>query len=141
MFKFCDFLFYFFVFLGFFSKLLRLILKVNQVTTGHKKWPKMGQNSILSLGWSPLQQLEVGPRNGPYLLVRCKDGTTKYQKHYYWLLIAEKDKMYWPRFFSDMAMIIYKEVPLIYLLLLLAFDMAESLSMFVCMNVTSIGEV
>ena len=30
---------------GFFSKLLRLLLNVTKVTTGHQKWPKMGQNS------------------------------------------------------------------------------------------------
>ena len=29
----------------------------------------MGQNSIKSLGRSPTQELEVGPRSGPYLLV------------------------------------------------------------------------
>ena len=67
------------VFLGFFSKLLRLLLKVTKVTTGHKKLPKMGQNSIISSffarkkalgeGRSPPQELEVGPRSGPYLLV------------------------------------------------------------------------
>ena len=34
-------------FFGFFSKLLRLLLKVTKVTTRHQKWPKMGQNSIL----------------------------------------------------------------------------------------------
>ena len=46
-------------------------------TTGHQKWPKMGQNSIISQsakkasaeGQRPLQELEVGPRSGPYLLV------------------------------------------------------------------------
>ena len=69
----------FFVFLGFLSKFLRLLLKVTKVTTGHQKLPKMGQNSIKSsffarrakksLGRSPPQELEVGPRSGPYLLV------------------------------------------------------------------------
>ena len=29
----------------------------------------MGQNSIISLGRSPPQELEAGPRSGPYLLV------------------------------------------------------------------------
>ena len=52
---------------------------VTKVTTGHKKIPKMGQNSIIrpffarrakkALGRSPPQELEVGPRSGPYLLV------------------------------------------------------------------------
>ena len=51
------------------------------VTTGHQKLPKMGQNSINSSffgrrakkasaeGRSSPQELEVGPRSGPYLLV------------------------------------------------------------------------
>ena len=40
---------FFFVFLGFLSNLLRLILKVTKGTTGHRKSPKkMGQNSIIS---------------------------------------------------------------------------------------------
>ena len=64
----------FFVFFGFLSKLLRLLLKVTKVTTGHKKLPKMGQNSIISSeGRSPPQELEVGPRSGPYLLVDFKN--------------------------------------------------------------------
>ena len=70
------FLFFFFFsgFLGFLSKLQRLLLKVTKVTTGH---PKLGQNSLISslflpglgLGQSPPQELEVGQRSGPYLLV------------------------------------------------------------------------
>ena len=71
-------------FLGFLSKFLRLLLKVTKVTTGHQKLPKMGRNSIISSffaqrakrasaeGWSPPQELEVGPRSGPYLLVFFK---------------------------------------------------------------------
>ena len=31
-----------------FLKLLRLLLNFFKVTTGHKKWPKIGQNSIIS---------------------------------------------------------------------------------------------
>ena len=66
---------------GKYRPLLRLLLKVTKVTTQHQKWPKMGQNSkIGSLfarrgkkasaeGQSPPQELEVGPRSGPYLLV------------------------------------------------------------------------
>ena len=54
------------------------------VTTGHQKLPKMGQNSIKSSffarrakkasakGRSPPQELKVGPRSGPYLLVGDK---------------------------------------------------------------------
>jgi hypothetical protein len=73
-----DFIFNFFWFL---SKLLRLLLNVTTVTTGHQKSPKMGQNSIKSSffarrakkasaeGRSPPQELEVGPRSGSYLLV------------------------------------------------------------------------
>ena len=50
------------------------------VTTGHQKLPKMGQNSIIpsffarrgkkasAKGRSPPQEIEVGPRSGPYLL-------------------------------------------------------------------------
>ena len=82
-FGFLDFsiFFRFFVFLGFLSKLLMLLLKVTKVTTGHQKLPKMGQNIIISSffaqrakkastkGRSPPQELDVGPRSGPYLLV------------------------------------------------------------------------
>ena len=54
------------------------------VTTGHQNMPKMGQISIISSffarrakkasaeGQSPPQELEVGPRSGPYLLVFLK---------------------------------------------------------------------
>ena len=35
----------------------------------NKKLSKMGQNSIKSLSQSSLQELEEGPRSGPYLLV------------------------------------------------------------------------
>ena len=60
-------------FLGFFSKLLMLLLKVTEVTTEHQKWPKVSQNSIKSPffarrakktsagGRSPPQELEVKP--------------------------------------------------------------------------------
>ena len=34
---------------GFFSRLLRLLLKITKVTTGHQNWPKMGQNSIIGV--------------------------------------------------------------------------------------------
>ena len=70
------------VFLGFLSKLLRLLLKVTKVTTGHQKFPKMGQNSIISsLFFCPKGEKSLGrrpkpstgarsrPRSGPYLLV------------------------------------------------------------------------
>ena len=68
-------------FFCFFSKLLRLLLKVTEVTTEHQKWPKISENSIKSptfaqrakkapaLGRSPPQELEVSPRSGLYLLV------------------------------------------------------------------------
>ena len=58
-----------------------LLLKVTKVTTGHQNLPKMGQNSIVTSffarrakktsaeGRSPLQELEVGPHSGTYLLV------------------------------------------------------------------------
>ena len=69
-------------FLGFLSNLLRLLLKVTKVTTGHQKWPKRGQNIIISPFFARRakkasaealpQELEVGPRSGPYLLVFLK---------------------------------------------------------------------
>ena len=61
-----------------------LLLNVSTDTTGRQKSPKMGQNSIsssffaqrakkaLAEGRSPPQELEVGPRSGPYLLVYIK---------------------------------------------------------------------
>ena len=63
-----------------------LLLKVTKFTTGHQKlqkkngqkqhnnlffWPK-GKKS-LSQRPSPPQELEVGPRSGPYLLVVLTD--------------------------------------------------------------------
>ena len=67
---------------GFFSKLLRLLLKVTKVITEHHQWPKMGQNRIISsiflpewqqsLGQSPPQEQEEGPHSGPYLLIKKK---------------------------------------------------------------------
>ena len=63
-----------------------LLLKVTKVTTGHQELPKMGQNSIISSffarrakkasaeGRSSSQELEVGPRSGPYLLVVINRG-------------------------------------------------------------------
>ena len=68
-------------FLGLFSKLLKLLLNVIEVTTEHQKWPLMSTNSVKSSFFpqrvkkasaesqSPLQELEVSPRNGLYLLV------------------------------------------------------------------------
>ena len=74
--------------MGFLSKLLRLLLKVTKVTTGHLKLPKIGKNSIISSffarrarnalaeGQSPQQELEVGPRSEPYLLAPFKSQIT-----------------------------------------------------------------
>ena len=66
----------FFVFLGIFLKLLRLLLKVNEVTNGHQKWPKISKNSIKSPflleGQNKPRELEVSPRSGLYLLVFIK---------------------------------------------------------------------
>ena len=42
IFRFCIIFEVFFGFYGFFSKLLRLLLNVTKVTTGHQKLPKMG---------------------------------------------------------------------------------------------------
>ena len=66
---------------------------VTNVTTkcyhGYYRIPKMGQNSIKSPffarrakkasveGRSPPQELEVGPRSGPYLLVYSKNGIVR----------------------------------------------------------------
>ena len=64
-------------------------MKVTKVTTGHRQLPKMGQNSIISSlfartakkasakGQSPLQEPEVGPHSGPYLLVAMKHACGK----------------------------------------------------------------
>ena len=54
---FYDFFFGFFLdFFGlfrFFLKLLRLLLKDTKVNNGHKKWPKIVQNSIISFFLCP----------------------------------------------------------------------------------------
>ena len=62
--------------------LLMLLLKVTEVTTEHKKWPKISNNSIkssfsdqreeknpLAIDRSPLEELEGSLRSGLYLLV------------------------------------------------------------------------
>ena len=70
----------FFGFSGFFSKLLRVLLNVTEVTTEHQKWPKIGTHSVKAFfcpkgkkasaeSQSPPQELEVSPRSGLYLLV------------------------------------------------------------------------
>ena len=71
----------FFAFEIFFSKFLRLILKVTKFTTSHQKLPKIGPTKYKKLFFacrakkalakdrSPLQELEEGPRSGPHLLV------------------------------------------------------------------------
>ena len=59
----------FLLFCIFCSKLPRLLLKVTEVTTEHKKWPKISTNSVKSLGRSPMQELQVSPLSGLYLLV------------------------------------------------------------------------
>ena len=76
--NFCLFLWKLF---DFFKKLLRLLLNSIEVTTEHQKWPIISTNSVKSYffaqrakkasakGQSPLQELEVGLRSGPYLLV------------------------------------------------------------------------
>ena len=59
-------------FLDFFLKLLRLLLKVTDVTTEHQKWPKIGQSSIISF-FCP--KASAGARSRPLskLFARYKD--------------------------------------------------------------------
>ena len=88
IFEFFWFFLFFWVFFGFISKLLMLLLKVIKVTTGHQKLPKVGQNSLITSffarrakqasaeGRSLPQELEVGPRSGPYFLVLLKGVST-----------------------------------------------------------------
>ena len=45
-----------------------LLLNVTRFTIDHQKWPKLGKNSIISLGQSSPQELKVGPHSRPYLL-------------------------------------------------------------------------
>ena len=85
-FKICWLFFRFFM--VFDGLLQRLLLKVTKVTTGNQKWLKMGQNNTfksffaqrakkaLPEGQSPPQELEEGPRSGPYLLVCGKKRRT-----------------------------------------------------------------
>ena len=53
-----DFLWYLF---GFFSIVLRLLLKGSEGTTKHQKWPKISENSI---------KINFSLQEGLYLLVR-----------------------------------------------------------------------
>ena len=59
-------------------KVTKGLLKVTKVTTGNQKWPKMGQKKSSAKGQSPLQELEEGPRSGPYILVRVIFGQHPY---------------------------------------------------------------
>ena len=60
----------FFGFWKFLSKLLRLVLKVTKVKQHYKLF--LCLKGKKAKGRSPPQELEVGPRNGPYLLVLNK---------------------------------------------------------------------
>ena len=75
--------FKFFLDIFFLPKLLRLLLKVIEVSTEHQKWPKISKNHekpffaqrvkiALAVGQSPPQELEVSLRSGQYLLVCLK---------------------------------------------------------------------
>ena len=67
------------------KKVLKLLLTVTMVVTEHRKWPKMGQNNIISLKSSKGQikprpkakALEVGLHSSPYLLVFLLMGSWK----------------------------------------------------------------
>ena len=84
-FFFLIFCIFFWIF-GFFSKLLRLLLNVMEVSTEHQKWLKISTNSVKSSyfarsakkpqpkGQSPPQELEVSPRSGLYHLVYVNEG-------------------------------------------------------------------
>ena len=57
--------------------MINVTIKITEVTTENKKMAKTGQNSTISPFLSkgqikPLQDLEVGPCSGPYLLVVYK---------------------------------------------------------------------
>ena len=56
---------FFWILFGFFLKLLRLLLKVTTVTTGHKKLPKIGQNSIINFYFDQRAKKAFGPRPKP----------------------------------------------------------------------------
>ena len=63
--------------LDIFFDFFKINFKVTKIATEHQKWPKIGKNSKISScfahrakkssakGQSPVQELEVGPRNGP----------------------------------------------------------------------------
>ena len=71
----------FFLIFGFFSKVLRLLLNVMEVTIEHQKCPKISTNrgkrsffagrakKASDKGQSPPQELEVSPRSRLYFLV------------------------------------------------------------------------
>ena len=68
-------------FFGFFSSnLVRLLLKVTEVTTENQKLPKINKKKALKAlfllkgqkNLGPLQELDESPRSGLYLLVQIK---------------------------------------------------------------------
>ena len=58
------YIYFFFWFLWILFKVtIRLLLKVTEVTTGHQKWPKRGQNSIIRF-FCPKGNESLGPLTG-----------------------------------------------------------------------------
>ena len=56
---------FFWIFFGFFKKLLMLLLKVTKVTTGHQKWPKIGQNSTIRPFFTQRTHKSISFRTSP----------------------------------------------------------------------------
>ena len=67
---FCCWFFYFFW--GFFSKLLRLLLKFTKVTTGHQKSSIMGQNSMVHVFFCLKGKNNLGRRPKPFAGARSR---------------------------------------------------------------------
>ena len=96
--------------MGFFSKLLRLLINITEITTEHQKWLKISTNSVKSSffvrrakkasseGRSPPQELEVSPHSGLYLLVTVKD---KFMEEKVKMYVKIKGFPWWPAFFKQ----------------------------------------
>ena len=56
----------------YFSKLIRLLLKVTKVTTEQQKWPKMGRNSIISSFFCLKAKKSLGQRPKPSAEARSR---------------------------------------------------------------------
>ena len=89
-------------FYGLFSKLLRLLLNITNVTTGHQKWPKMGQNSIISPCVALFSNVLVASLAGlVYFYSGAWFSSSSNPKYF-----IEKFELFWPTFVKAVVVVV-----------------------------------